>query len=127
MSIVEEVSDLDDLERVGLRWLIPSMYRAVRAAHLSCGRNDVAVVMIVDDDDDDWSAESYHAPTSAAADALWGVFALPYVIGGNRAIENLWSGTPDPGHAWVIVVHGIQVLSILLKLDDELETLAMVN
>lgn len=125
MSIVEEVSDLDDLERVGLRWLIPSMYRAVRAAHLSCGRNDVAIVMIVDDDDK--TAQSYHAPTSAAADALWGVFALPYVIGGNRAIENLWSGTPDPGHAWVIVVHGMQVLSILLKLDDELKTLAMVN
>ena len=38
MSIVEEVSDLDDLERIGLRWLIPSMYRAVRAAHLDAQR-----------------------------------------------------------------------------------------
>jgi len=125
MSVVEEVSHLDELEAAGLRWLIPSMYRAVRAAHVATGRNDVAVVMVVEDGGD--AAQSYHAPTSAAADALWGVFTLPHVINGNQAIENLWSGTPDPGHAWVIVVYGLQVFSILLKLDDELKTLSMVN
>ena len=116
MTIVEEFSDVDELEVAGLRWMIPDMYKAVRAARDAMG-SDVAVVFIVKPSGR--VANSYHGKSTAMMGALADecLFLHPAIIGGEQAIENLWMGVPDPGHNWVLVVHGFHVFSVLLKLD----------
>lgn len=116
MTIIEEVSDLDELIVANLGWLIPDMYRAAYDAQHQLGRNDVAVVMLVNAKGDE--GRPYYGPTAQMMGALCDreLFLATYVIGGEAAIENLWGGVPDPGHVWVLVVHGFHVYSILLKL-----------